>query len=236
MNNKEREKIAKAFENVSSVLPITTKNKISSINLLIFFLLGVVIVAGVILFSVSKNNTKNGEMKKENKKPIIKDNSPAQVIATENLEENLPDFPEVIAQGKFVSIEQEVLGKALFLKSSDKVILRFEDFSIVNGQNIHVYLSPISNLEGDNFIDLGLLKATSGDFNYEINKSVDISKYKNVIIWSNTFGALFGYAGLYEKELQETPIVEEKKEESVNSSAEITPVQNEAQAQNEDGE
>ena len=41
---------------------------------------------------------------------------------------------------------------------------------------------------------------------HSLDKKVDIAKYKNVLIWSNTFDAFFGYAGLYAKELpSETP-------------------------------
>lgn len=151
--------------------------------------------------------------------------SPGKVIDISNLNEELPQKPEVIAQGRFNNVEQIVSGKALFIQSDKEKILRFEDFETVNGQDIHIYLSPVSNLEKNDAIDLGLLKTTSGNFNYSLDNSVDIKKYNNVLIWSDTFNAFFGYANLSSKELPEivptaTP---EKPKELKSEEKEIIP-------------
>lgn len=128
---------------------------------------------------------------------------PGKVTNMEKIDEDLPANSEVLLQGRFVSIEQNVLGKALFAKNGNDNILRLEDFESIAGQDVHVYLSPIPNLDKDDVIDLGLLKSTSGNFNYPLDKLIDIQKYNNVLIWSNTFDAFFAYASLSSKELPE---------------------------------
>lgn len=185
---------------------IINPQKKALIKLVLVLLAIIVVIAGVVAISKSKNNSKKEEAKKSPETKVVQEKTPGKVVEIENLNEELPASPEVIAQGKFVNVEQEVLGKALFIKNAEGTILRFEDFKVINGQNLHVYLSPIQGVEENDMIDLGLLKSTSGNFNYKLDNSVDVNKYKNVLIWSTTFNAFFGYAGLYAKDLpQETP-------------------------------
>lgn len=59
---------------------------------------------------------------------------------------------------------------------------------------MHVWLATDTN--GEDYIDLGELKATKGNINYEIPEDIDFEKYDKVLIWCVPFKVLFGYAEL----------------------------------------
>jgi hypothetical protein len=75
--------------------------------------------------------------------------------------------------------------------------LRFEDFSVRNGPDLYVYLTPDPTGESiDGAIDLGGLKATDGAFNYEIPEGTDPSRFSSAIVWCRQFAVLFAVAEL----------------------------------------
>lgn len=224
-----KEKINIRENNMKEKILSLLSGKSIFIKVMFSFLVVVLVIFIITFFIRLKTKTEEEKLNVSAKKTFIAENEigkPGKVIEKDALEEDLLASPEVIAQGRFVSVEQEVLGKALFIKNEQETILRFEDFKVINGQNLHVYLSPIQGAEPESLIDLGLLKATSGNFNYPIDRGVDISKYNNVIIWSTTFSAFFGYANLYTKELPpETPKVENnptQEEDVVNTEVDTT--------------
>ena len=67
-------------------------------------------------------------------------------------------------------------------------VLRFEDFNVLNGPELHVWLvgeNPVPNTVGtepDVYYDLGNLKGNIGDQNYEIPEGLDLSEYNSVVI------------------------------------------------------
>jgi len=110
------------------------------------------------------------------------------------MQEEMSGELNVLFQNDFHERAHEVKGKALLIESLGKKILRFEDFETINGPNLHVYLS--SDLGDKDFIDLGELKATKGNFNYELDSSIDTTKYNKVLIWCVPFRVLFSYSEL----------------------------------------
>lgn len=74
--------------------------------------------------------------------------------------------------------------------------LRFEDFSVRNGPDLFVYLSPNPAGYAQEAIELGTLKATDGEFNYEIPAGTDLEQVRSVIIWCKAFAVLFAVAPL----------------------------------------
>ena len=75
--------------------------------------------------------------------------------------------------------------------------LRFEDFSVRNGPDLFVYLTPDPTGESiDGGINLGALKATDGAFNYELPPSTDVSQFSSAIVWCKQFAVLFAVAEL----------------------------------------
>ena len=74
--------------------------------------------------------------------------------------------------------------------------LRFEGFSVRNGPDLYVYLSPDPGGYVEDAVELGTLKATDGDFNYELPPTIDVATIRSVVIWCKAFSVEFGAASL----------------------------------------
>ena len=83
-------------------------------------------------------------------------------------------------------------GTVTVIDTTEGQIIRFEDFKTINGPSLHLYLSK--DLAGDDFIDLGEIRGTSGNINYKVPAGVDLMEYKIVMHWCVPFGVLFNYA------------------------------------------
>lgn len=101
---------------------------------------------------------------------------------------------KIIAQADFVPSAHDVQGRGLLIDSEDGKILRFENFETINGPNLHIYLA--TDFTGKDYVDLGKIKATKGNVNYEIDSSVNTEKYNKVLVWCVPFRVLFSYADL----------------------------------------
>lgn len=110
------------------------------------------------------------------------------------MEEKMPAVAKLVAEGKFQAHAHGVEGKALLISEGDKKTLRFENFDTLNGPNLHIYLS--TDTKASDFIDLGKIRATTGNVNYEIPGDVDTDKYNKVLVWCKPFHILFSYAEL----------------------------------------
>lgn len=87
-------------------------------------------------------------------------------------------------------------GRVLLIEGGDGTrVLRFEGVSVRNGPDLFVYLSP-SSTEVTGAANLGALKATDGDFNYEVPAAIDERALSNALIWCRQFGVLFASAPL----------------------------------------
>ncbi len=106
----------------------------------------------------------------------------------------MPQSAQILSQGVFKPNAHEVKGKALLINDNNKKIIRFEDFETINGPDLYIYLS--SSLDDKDFIDLGKIKATKGNVNYEIPEGIDTEKYNKVLIWCVPFKVLFSHAEL----------------------------------------
>jgi|SRR3989338_7818395 len=105
----------------------------------------------------------------------------------------------VLAGGTFREVDfiHKGSGRAMLIESDGQIILRFEDFEVTNGPDLYVYLAKGENPTGDlkslgDYIDLGLLKGSKGNQNYELPNYSD--GYSTVVIWCKKFGVLFTYA------------------------------------------
>ena len=112
-------------------------------------------------------------------------------------EEMMKSIPMSYA-GSFVGIGDGVhdtQGNAYTIPLEDTSnVLRLENFKSTNGPDLYVYLSTDEN--ASDFVNLGALKASSGNQNYEIPDDTDLNKYNKVLIWCKAFGVLFGSAEL----------------------------------------
>ncbi len=101
---------------------------------------------------------------------------------------------KIISEGNFEPSAHEVAGKALLIEDNGRKVLRFEDFETINGPDLFIYLSK--DLTADDFVNLGRIKATKGNINYDVDPSIDTSQYKYVLVWCRAFRVLFSYAEL----------------------------------------
>jgi hypothetical protein len=96
-------------------------------------------------------------------------------------------------QGEFVGLGHEAKGKAEIISVGKIAFLRFENFEITNGPDLHVYMTSDGDVTSG--IDLGKLKGSKGDQNYALN-GVDIKTYHIVVIYSQPFHVYFAEAKL----------------------------------------
>jgi hypothetical protein len=53
-----------------------------------------------------------------------------------------------------------------------------------------------NDLDAADHVDLGPIRGTSGNINYNVPADIDISDYRYVMYWCVTFGELLNYAEL----------------------------------------
>jgi hypothetical protein len=105
--------------------------------------------------------------------------------------------------GSFHSVAHETHGHASIVRAADgRLVLRLADFSTSNGPDVRVYLVAAPDA-GDNatvthagFVELGKLKGTDGDQNYDVPAGLDLGKYRAVTIWCRRFSVNFATAPL----------------------------------------
>lgn len=218
----KKKKSLKAFQKPTVVMRKTYQKKSRKKLVVITLTCIVIVLAIVILVSLFLKNRKDVNHSLPEDKKYAELQTAGKVVEADNLGETFPLNGEIIAQGRFNDVEQQVKGKALFVKNDEGFFLRLENLEMVNGQDMHIYLSPILNLDSNDAIDVGILKAITGDMNYNLNKNIDLEKYNNVLIWSNRFDAFFGYAVLQKGELppEVVPNENEENQNDVESSAE----------------
>lgn len=84
-------------------------------------------------------------------------------------------------------------GKAEIISVGDISFLRFEDFEVTNGPDLHVYMTKKGDIESG--IDLGKLKGNIGDQNYPL-EGIDPKTYDTVVIYCQPFHVYFASAKL----------------------------------------
>ena len=122
--------------------------------------------------------------------------------------EAMPDTERealVISTGSFHDADgfHKGSGQAtVYTLADDVLLLRFEDFRVTNGPDLHVLLSghpdpgSQSQVKDDGYIDLGKLKGNIGNQNYEIPSGTDVSQYRSVVIYCKPFHVIFSAAPL----------------------------------------
>ena len=97
-------------------------------------------------------------------------------------------------QGSFVGLKgNNAKGKAIIISAGKVAFLRFQDFEVTNGPDLHVYMTSGDNISTG--MDLGKLKGSIGDQNYALN-GVDLKNYDTVVIYSQPFHIYFAQAKL----------------------------------------
>jgi hypothetical protein len=130
-------------------------------------------------------------------KTRVNESLPAEVAA------QTADANAVLLSGQFRSIAHETHGTAAVHRlGAGRRVLRLTEFMTSNGPDVRVFLVA-ANDAGDNetvkkagYVELGRLKGTEGDQNYDIPAGLDLEKYRAVTIWCNRFSVNFGTAPL----------------------------------------
>lgn len=112
--------------------------------------------------------------------------------------------PTIVTSARFTEIDLIHKGEGavtLYQLPDNNHFLRFEDFRVTNGPNLHVILTrnpqPRTAAEvGTDYIDLGQLKGNVGNQNYPIPAQVDLNQYKGVVIYCLPFQVVFSTAAL----------------------------------------
>jgi hypothetical protein len=118
-----------------------------------------------------------------------------------------------IATGAFTNLDSIRWAQGnvtIYQQVDESKVLRFEDFSIVNGPGLRVALAvtneqAVAQMAGDqdpvefmlaNSLDLGQLLGINGNQNYEIAPEVSITPYDSIIIYSPTLEMIYSIAPL----------------------------------------
>jgi hypothetical protein len=120
---------------------------------------------------------------------------------------NLPTGePVTLSSGNLFEITSghPTSGTAKLIKLVDGTfIVRLENLQTVGGPDVHVWASEGTNLTNSGtvgasaYTDLGKIKSTNGNQNYDLKLSVEeVAKVKSVIIWCQSFSVAFGGAAL----------------------------------------
>ena len=110
-----------------------------------------------------------------------------------------PASPARPRSGSFTGADDFHFGRGtatLIEATAGAWVVRFEDFSVRNGPDLYVYLSPDPAGYAKGAIELGRLKATDGEFNTKVPAGVDVSKLESVVIWCKQFAVQFAVAPL----------------------------------------
>ncbi|HEY3165106.1 MAG TPA: DM13 domain-containing protein [Candidatus Limnocylindrales bacterium] len=90
-------------------------------------------------------------------------------------------------------------GTARLIETSPGVfVVRLEGFAVRNGPDLYVYLSPNADGYADDAIELGKLKADTGNQNYTVPAGAldEPTRAASVVIWCKQFSHLFATAPL----------------------------------------
>jgi len=100
-----------------------------------------------------------------------------------------------IATGSFTGAgSYTVSGRVTWFKNNTKQILYLNNFSASSGPDLKIYLSK--DIAASSFINLGNLKGLTGNQEYDIPASANLSEYKFVLIWCQRFSVNFGTSNI----------------------------------------
>lgn len=115
-------------------------------------------------------------------------------------------FPQVLAQGTFISHEHPTTGTVTIFEDSDGTrTLRIDDLNTTNGPQLEVWLTDAAVIDGvdgwnvfddGKYVNLGALKGNIGSQNYDIPSDVNLDEFTSVSIWCARFFVSFGAAEL----------------------------------------
>jgi Electron transfer DM13 len=122
---------------------------------------------------------------------VVDDYVPASVTVPNGIENN---EEETMRYPIIATTLHPASGQLRIVKDGEKTYVRYEGYKTINGPDLFVYLSK--DLDAKDFVDLGELRGTEGNINYEVPEGVDINDYRYVLTWCKQFGVLFNSVDL----------------------------------------
>lgn len=128
----------------------------------------------------------------------------APLLNTVEVQDELPDsFTQPIEAGGEVyamdgpfpvagTIGHPAEGELFVYEGDGKRFIRFENFKTINGPQLHLYLA--TDKDATEYIDLGPIRGTEGNINYELPDDIVLEDYPFVLHWCVPFSVLFNYA------------------------------------------
>ncbi|MCA1834582.1 MAG: DM13 domain-containing protein [Actinobacteria bacterium] len=108
------------------------------------------------------------------------------------------ETPRVVASGELGYVDSLHNGKGpvRIVEAGAQHFVRFEDVTLTNAPDVHVYLSLETGGRWSEATSLylGPLKATNGSFNYELPPTADVGSYQSVVVWCRAFRVLISWA------------------------------------------
>jgi len=102
-----------------------------------------------------------------------------------------------LKHGAFTSYEHNLKGSVtLHLDTLDGAFIRLEEFTMLQGPDVRVYVSKSNNYSQANTIEIGSLKDSYLNENIDIPIANYSETYKFVLVYCLEFHSLFGYAEL----------------------------------------
>ncbi len=162
--------------------------------------LGILLVSGVLYYALS---------------PLwitvhLDEALPQSATQEEKTDVRVAQSPIVGTLGHFAT------GTASVIQVGTQKVLRYENFKTTNGPDLFVYVS--SDKEATDFINLGELKATEGNVNYDIPDGVDLSRYPYALVWCKQFGVLFNYADISQTAVHDAAQMEKDEMKAVEKT------------------
>ena len=108
-----------------------------------------------------------------------------------------PFTATTVASGEFSGTDDFHFGEgtaSIVELEPGRYHLRLDDFSVRNGPDLFVYLSPDADGYADDALELGKLKATDGSFGYDLPAGIDPARFRSALIWCKQFSHLFAVA------------------------------------------
>lgn len=107
----------------------------------------------------------------------------------------------LVAEGELMGVDSfhTGSGRVLLVRAPDgAAVLRFEGYEVRNGPDLRIYLTP--DPDGDVFaagaVDLGGIKATSGNVNYDVPAGADLESFRTAVVYCFGFRVTFATAML----------------------------------------
>ena len=108
-----------------------------------------------------------------------------------------PFVAQVVTSGSFQGADDFHFGEgtaSIIEVARGQFALRFDAFSVRNGPDLYVYLSPDRTGYAAGVLELGTLKATDGAFSYDLPAGTDPSAFASAVIWCKQFAVQFAVA------------------------------------------